>query len=243
MIWKNILILKRLLTGKNYIEDEGLDPKVPFLHKGFIRKSFAQQGEDLVLDRVLYLAKIHDLKKGIYVDVGAYHPIMMSVTYKLYLRGWDGMAIDPSSVSEKKFKKYRSRDIFIRCVIGNQDNIDVSFFIKKTSVDGFSALNTKYPKKEEEFDHVLYKQRNLNAVLSEHDLQAITVLNLDIEGAEYETLVDFDFEKFNPKVIIIEIHGKDIIDCLNSKPAILLLEKGYSCVASTVITFFFIKTN
>ena len=69
----------------------------------------------------------------------------------------------------------------------------------------------------------------------------VDVLNIDIEGAELELLESFDFDLFKPKIICIEIHGNDIVKCLESEVAKLLFSKGYKCVGCCVITFFFVK--
>ena len=59
----------------------------------------------------------------------------------------------------------------------------------------------------------------------------------------YKTNESFDFSKFDPLVIAVEIHGNDIKSCISSPVAGLLFSKGYKCVASCVITFFFVKID
>ena len=54
-------------------------------------RSYSQFGEDALVNSLF-----RNKKYGIYVDVGAYHPILYSNTYALYRRGWRGFAIDPN---------------------------------------------------------------------------------------------------------------------------------------------------
>ena len=54
--------------------------------------SYAQNGEDVVLDRAF--AGIRD---GFYVDAGASHPVMDSVTKHFYDLGWSGVNVEPLS--------------------------------------------------------------------------------------------------------------------------------------------------
>jgi len=68
-------------------------------------------------------------------------------------------------------------------------------------------------------------------------------MNIDVEGAELEILQSFDFEKYTPSIIAIEIHGNDIVKNLNSDIAVLLLSKGYRLVGCAVITYFFVKNE
>ena len=69
--------------------------------------SFSQYGEDVLL---------HNLRpahRGTYVDVGAFHPWTHSNTYKLYLRGWSGVTIEPNPDVAPLFRQVRPRDIHL----------------------------------------------------------------------------------------------------------------------------------
>lgn len=59
------------------------------------------------------IAELLPQRCGVYVDIGAYHPISDSNTYALYQRGWHGLAIDPLDFSELYRKKSR-RFIVVR---------------------------------------------------------------------------------------------------------------------------------
>ena len=58
------------------------------------RETFAMDGEDIAIKR--YAEKI---KNGIYVDVGAHHPIQRNNTHLLYKSGWRGVNIDINKFS------------------------------------------------------------------------------------------------------------------------------------------------
>ena len=55
---------------------------------GYAQRSYAQEGEDLLLERIL-----GKQGKGFYVDVGAHHPVRFSNTFLFYKRGWRGINI------------------------------------------------------------------------------------------------------------------------------------------------------
>lgn len=76
----------------------------------FHTKSYAQQGEDLILREMLAYAQ-----SGFYVDVGAHHPFRFSNTYLFYKQGWRGINIDAMPGSMKLFDRFRPRDINIQC--------------------------------------------------------------------------------------------------------------------------------
>jgi FkbM family methyltransferase len=218
----------------------------PYLTKSALKRSFAQQGEDLILDRVLTRVLHKDIfKPHTYVDVGAYDAIDSSVTYLLYLRGWNGVVFDPSSFTQKSFKRWRKRDVFVDAVVGNEDGVDVDFYIPKYSLSDQSSVSTKYPNLEkiDGFDKLVFRQVNLNSELRRQGLSKIDVLNIDVEGAELEILKNLDFDFFKPSVIAVEIHGNDLEECLKSDEARLIISKGYQFVGSAVITQFLARKD
>lgn len=80
----------------------------------FASKSYAQQGEDLILREILNYAST-----GFYVDVGAHHPFRFSNTYLFYKQGWRGINIDAMPGSMTLFHRFRPRDINIECGVAN----------------------------------------------------------------------------------------------------------------------------
>ena len=232
--------------GIQYVKNPMGKATVPYLTKFRLKRSFAQQGEDLILDRVLTRVLNKDVfKPHSYVDVGAYDAVEHSVTYLLYLRGWKGIVFDPSLSTLKSFKRWRKKDVFINAVVGEEDGVDVDFFIPKHSLGDQSLVSTKYPKAKNlnDFDKLVFRQVNLNSELKRQGLYKIDVLNIDVEGAELEILKSLDFDFFKPSVIAVEIHGNDLEECLKSNVARLIIGKGYKFVGSAVITQFFARKD
>ena len=61
------------------------------IKKGLINfHSYSEYYEDIILYLLLF-----DIKKGFYIDVGAFDPIKVSVTKLFYLKGWNGINIEP----------------------------------------------------------------------------------------------------------------------------------------------------
>ena len=219
--------------------------KVPHFTKSKLRMSFAQQGEDLILDRIIHRVLGWDLnEKRLYVDVGPYDAIDHSVTYLLYLRGWSGIVFDPSLETKKSFERARPKDIFINALVGDDDEKEVAFYVPKTEQRDKSIFNTKYPPNARKDEFKLFKQRQVNLTneLTRRGINKIDFLSLDVEGSEYEILQSLNFELFKPSIVAIEIKGFDICGCLESKEAILLRENGYKLVGSAVITHFFVRS-
>jgi hypothetical protein len=73
--------------------------------------------------------------------------------------------------------------------------------------------------------------RSINSVLSENIKPGVAVdyLNIDIEMMEHSILSEWDFSRWNPQVISVEIHGPDDIIGISREPiAILLGQRGYT---------------
>ena len=243
LLVKTYYVFCALLGIQSLREPIGL-VSIPHFAKHYLKRSVAQQGEDLILDRIITRVLGWDInEKRTCVDVGAFHSIEHSVTYLLYRRGWRGVVFDPSMSTEKTFKKWRSRDVFVRAVVGDVDGIDVEFFIPKHSTSDQSLISTKYPDDKENFNVIKHRQVNLNEELKRQGVNNIDVLNIDVEGAEFEILNNFEFDYFSPSVIAVEIHGNDIQKCLETEEAKLILENGYRAVGCAVITFFFVRES
>src|SRR5690348_16491596 len=95
---------------------ESLDP--------FVCLSYSQDGEDVVLRRLL-----EGRKNGFYVDVGAHHPRRFSNTFYFYRRGWRGINIDANPDAIKLFRRERASDINLCVGIGElTGNLSFHFF-------------------------------------------------------------------------------------------------------------------
>src|SRR5664280_2104755 len=74
--------------------------------------SYAQNREDVVLDRALHAST------GFYVDVGAASPTVASVTRHFYELGWSGINIEPLPEYVAELRLERPRDQTIQAVAG-----------------------------------------------------------------------------------------------------------------------------
>jgi hypothetical protein len=89
----------------------------------YIKKNYkifySQFGEDRIINELL-----KKKRKGIYVDVGCYHPKKYSNTFLLYRdRKWRGINIDIEEEKISLFKILRPEDINICCPVSNQSKL------------------------------------------------------------------------------------------------------------------------
>ena len=79
--------------------------------------SYAQNAEDVVLWRAL-----GHVKQGRYVDVGANHPHIHSISQSFYERGWHGVTIEPMRDLAALHRHERPKDILVQAVASDTDN-------------------------------------------------------------------------------------------------------------------------
>ena len=180
--------------------------------------SYAQNREDLILGG--FFAG-HGGKPGFYVDVGAGHPMIDSVTRRFYEAGWRGINIDPINHIHKALQLHRKRDINLNIGISNKAGI---LRFREYAADGFSTFSEdvqrQYVETPDEYtkNYTDYevKTRTLADVLAEHKANDIQFLKIDVEGYEYEVIEGNDWNKFRPEVICIEANHikKDWRKCL-----------------------------
>lgn len=175
-----------------------------------------QEGENIILERIF--AKQF---KGLYVDVGAHHPVRFSNTYNLHQRGWAGINIEPNPDAITVFKKMRPKDVNLNVAISNLKNTCNYYKFKEP------ALNTsdiKIVKIREKQGYKCIKKINvptqtLNQVFSKFckKTSCIDLLKIDVEGKELDVLKSNNWKKFVPKVIICEFINVDV-EKLNKNP-------------------------
>ena len=89
-----------------------------------------------------FIEKYFQKKKGIYVDVGSYHPIRISNTLNLYKNGWTGINIDISKKTIDLFKVARPNDVNLNLAVGSKNKNGYFFYNKDVSM--VNSLNKNF---------------------------------------------------------------------------------------------------
>jgi len=207
------------------------------LRSQYLRYSFAQDGEDLVL---ISLLKKHSIASGFYVDIGAHHPFRFSNTYLLYQLGWHGLVIDAQPGSMKLFKSIRPRDICIETPISDRKEEITFYQFNEPALNGFSKelSESRQNNTYTIINQINMESRTINDVLAEYNTNniPITLLTIDVEGYDYRIIQSLDFTKYAPHFIIIECHD-DFDTSINS----LLNKNSYDLVGMTSRSKIFMK--
>ncbi|MEP7300811.1 MAG: FkbM family methyltransferase [Caldimonas sp.] len=202
--------------------------RAAFGSSAFAVRSYAQEGEDLLLLRLF-----DGRPPAVYVDVGAHHPFRFSNTSLLHQRGWHGINIDARPGSMAAFQKSRPDDINLELGISlEHSRLCYHLFAEP-------ALNT--------FDPTLAAERRANgwaqtatrtiecfplSTVLERELPkfgstSIGLLSVDVEGLDLEVLRSNDWTRFRPGAIVVEVLGTGVRSMLGSEVNRYLEEVGY----------------
>jgi FkbM family methyltransferase len=214
--------------------------KRQLLRQNYMYTSFAQVGEDKILERYF----IEKKEPGFFVDIGANHPYIYSNTYKFYLLGWRGINVDATPGTKKLFEPFRPEDITVETGVSlNPSELD--FYTFDNSV--FNTLD-----KQTAEEHCRYFSMKIKEVLKVKTTtlanildtflqpsQKIDFMTIDVEGLDMEVLQSNNWEKYKPEVLVVEslyTHDEDIRDM---EVVVYLKKLGYTFFAKTFSTFFF----
>jgi len=166
--------------------------------------SYAQNFEDLVLAGLL-----KDVVNGSYVDVGANHDLLDSVTKLFYDMGWRGINIEPNAFLHKELCEKRVDDLNLR--IGLASVCCSSILKQFERLDGLSTFSDRRASEisldwpDQTPTLVPIEISTLSLVLNQHcKVQDIHFLKVDVEGLELEVLLGNDWCRWRPWVICVE---------------------------------------
>jgi len=163
--------------------------------------SYAQNLEDYHLDLVF-----GDQPAGTYVDVGGGHPVADNVSFWFYLKGWRGLVVEPQESLAAVYAGVRPRDHTVGCLAGRADGEAEFHVVDK--MHGFSTTVREHAAGASQFGAayttVRKRVRTLASLCAEARLTQIDFLKIDVEGAEADVIAGMDFERWRPRVVVVE---------------------------------------
>ena len=146
---------------------------------------------------------------GYFVEVGANHPTIASQSWHLEQSGWTGVLIEPQPDLAAFLVTARKAKVFaVAC--SSPENAGRSLPLH---VDGaLSALDRhRMAPGAKAGTTIMVPSRTLDDVLDEADAPApLDLLSIDVEGHEIEVLRGFDFEVWQPRLVMVEDHVGDL---------------------------------
>lgn len=199
----------------------------------FPKISYSRTGEDLLLDEFFQFKS-----SGFYIDIGAYHPVNYSNTFKFYLKGWKGINIDPNKEIMRLFEKVRPLDYNLNLAISNQEG-EFTYYMNDKD-PSMNTISEDFATQAFKNYGIITKEKRqvkvetLENLIKDLNLEntIIDFLSVDVEGHDLEVLQSNNWDIVRPKVILVEIHS-NIEDIYNSEIYIFLKQKGYKLLSYT----------
>jgi len=212
--------------------------------KSYFKQSYAQEGEDILIDRIL-----NNQKQGFFIDVGAHHPMRFSNTYYFYRKGWRGINIDAMPGSMKLFQEHRPEDINIEAAISRDPSPLVYYRFNEP------ALNTFIKEEAEKKDglatyrieeKITIQTTTLSSIIDQYlpKGKEVDFLTIDVEGLDLEVLQSNDWSRVKPRLIIVEDLSRELNLILeNSATRQFLEQQGYRLFSKLYNTCMYLRND
>jgi FkbM family methyltransferase len=170
------------------------------------KHSYAQAGEDLIVDFVVKAMQIEDMT---YLDIGAHHPTKYSNTYLFYKRGFRGVLVEPDPELMASIKHMRPHDVCIEAGVGVQSATAARFFVmSERTLNTFSEAEAKRYEAmgTQRIERILtIPLITLDRIFADcfRDKEPALV-SIDIEGLDFEVLSTLNLKRNRPAIICVE---------------------------------------
>jgi FkbM family methyltransferase len=168
---------------------------------GAMELSYAQNMEDYHLARLF-----EGQAEGFYIDVGAGHPVADNVSFWFYLQGWRGLVVEPQEDLAGLYAHVRPRDAAVCALVGRSCG-EADFHVVDR-LHGFSTTIEAHARGAAAFGAAFRTLRRpvttLAALCEAHAPPRIDFLKVDVEGAEGEVLAGGDWQRWRPRIVVVE---------------------------------------
>lgn len=182
------------------------------------------------------------IPNGVYVDVGAQHPRIDSISRAFYERGWRGTHIEPVPAFADLLRQDRPEEKVLQLAIGEQDGtLELNVFADT----GLSTAIADYAERHQaergyEVQRITVPVLTLNTALRSLEGTDVHWLKIDVEGFEEQVLRGWDSTHLRPWVLVVEatIPNSPDTDYASWEPVVLAA--GYRFVYFDSLNRFYV---
>lgn len=185
--------------------------------------SYAQNFEDVILWRAL-----KHVNNGFYIDIGAQHPTIDSVSLAFYEHGWRGVHVEPTQQYSTLLRSARVDESVLQLAIGDQTKKLTFFEFEDT---GLSTADENIARRHKEQGFYCRETSvpvlSLDTLLDQLSTQDIHWLKIDVEGLEKEVLQSWRLSTVFPWIVVIESTLPLTQEESHHEWEPLIIQKGY----------------
>ena len=162
--------------------------------------SYAQNFEDVMLWRAL-----NTVGCGFYIDVGAQHPVIDSVTKAFYDNGWRGVHIEPTVAYATMLRDDRPEDTVLQVALAESVGLLKFFEIPETGISTADVdLAEGYRNAGRIVHEITVPRITLANVFEMIGARDIHWLKIDVEGFERQVLEGWGDASARPWIVVVE---------------------------------------
>ncbi len=140
---------------------------------------------------------------GYFVEVGTNHPAEGSQTWHLEQAGWTGVLVEPQPELAAFLVTSRKARVFANAC-SSPENAGQSLPLRVDEPSSAFARDRRSPGAQASYV-IVVPTRTLDSILEEAEaLAPIDLLSIDVGGYETEVLRGFDFNRWQPLLILLE---------------------------------------
>lgn len=145
------------------------------------------------------------------------------------------------------FAAVRLRDTVVNAAVSEKvKNVNYYIFAEAEGVNTIDEDQVEDWKKYWKVSDVVeMESKTLSSIIQENmnPSQEIDLLSIDVEGHEMSVLKSLDFTKYRPKVVVMEIHGFDLLNARDSEFVQFMDIRGYDLKFYATINAYFVDRN
>ena len=163
--------------------------------------SYAQNFEDVMLWRAL-----KHIEHGCYVDVGAQHPVIDSVSKAFYERGWRGIHIEPVAHYAELLRRDRPDETVLQVALSDSEGLLELNVIPGTGLSTAVDVYAQRHQEERQFERqrIFVPAMTMKTALQPLAGKPVHWLKIDVEGFEAQVLRGWDSQALRPWVMVVE---------------------------------------
>lgn len=203
--------------------------------QSMLGESFSEAGEDMILDRLVDLCGL-TYPNMHYIDIGIASPKYGDNTYYAYLRGARGILVEADPGPIDLIRGIRKEDQVLNRAIFEKDNEEITFYVCPEA-PGLSSVHKEHIKEWPKELQLTTQEVKVRSITINHVFEMLEspcdILSIDIEGYDFQALSRLDFEKYRPKMVVVELLDSHWCREDNDKIVELLSDNGYVMYGKT----------
>ena len=206
-----------------------------------LRTFYGENAEDAVL--MLLVRELGLSLKGLsYLEIGTNDPVRFNNTYNLYRLGARGLLVDPLPTVGELIRMSRPEDRFLHAAVSDVGGTQQTFYASKSSL--VSSLSYEHHKAwdgitRNEVREIPVDVLGINEVMEQMG-SVPDLLLVDAEGEDEKIMHAFDYERFHPKVIVVEM---DHLDTSRENMIHFMEDHGYIVYATIAYNTIFVAAD